>query len=127
MTSKPTSDTATLSALVTPDAANHLGTLFGGRLIALMDQAAFIAGARRAGRPVVTAALEHIDFHVPVRVGELLTIEARVVAVGRTSLQIDVVAYAEDLLRTGSRREATSGRFVMVAVDGNGRPTPVES
>ena len=117
---------ATLSILVTPNDVNHLGTLFGGRLVALMDQVAFIAAARRAGRSVVTASIEKIDFAVPVYLGELLTVEAKVVGVGRTSLQVAVTAYAEDL-RTGARRQATTGRLVMVAVDDDGRPTPVRA
>jgi acyl-CoA thioesterase YciA len=120
----PDKGLAALSILVTPNDVNHLGTLFGGRLVALMDQAAFIAGARRAGQSVVTASIEKIDFAVPVYLGELLTVEARVVDVGRTSLQVAVTAYAEDL-RTGDRRQATTGRLVMVAVDKAGRPTPV--
>lgn len=122
--SSPSECVAALSILVTPNDVNHLGTLFGGRLVALMDQAAFIAGARRAGRSVVTASIERIDFAVPVLLGELLTVEAHVVSVGRSSLQIAVTAYAEDL-RTGVRRQATSGHFVMVAVDDGGHPTPV--
>lgn len=117
---------ASLSILVTPNDVNHLGTLFGGRLVALMDQAAFIAGARLSGRSVVTASIEKLDFTVPVRLGELLTVEARVVAVGRSSMQIDVVAYAEDL-QSQTRRQATQGRFVMVAVDESGRPAAVRS
>lgn len=115
---------ATLSMLVTPNDVNHLGTLFGGRLVALMDQVAFIAGARRAGCSVVTASIERIDFAVPVHLGELLTVEAHVTSVGRSSLQIAVTAYAEDLT-SGVRHQATTGHFVMVAVDENGRPTPV--
>ena len=128
MTNQPSSsdagDAATLSILVTPNDVNHLGTLFGGKLVALMDQVAFIAGARRAGCSVVTASIERIDFAVPVHLGELLTVEAHVMSVGHSSLQIAVVAYAEDL-STGVRHQATTGHFVMVAVDEAGRPTPV--
>ena len=120
----PVTNTSALSILVTPNDVNHLGTLFGGRLVALMDQVAFIAGARRAGRSVVTASIERIDFAVPVYLGELLTVEARVLSVGRSSLQIAVTAYAEDL-STGLRRQATTGHFVMVAVDEAGHPVPV--
>ena len=112
---------ARISALVMPDQVNHLGTLFGGHALGLMDQAAFLASVRVAHRTVVTRALEGIEFRVPVPGGNLVEAVARVVAVGRTSLRVQVELWSEDL-RSGERVLATTGHFVMVAVDETGRP-----
>lgn len=108
--------------MVFPDQTNHYGTLFGGHAMRLMDEAAFVAASRWARCPVVTVASERIVFRVPVHRGELVEVVARVVAVGRTSLTVDVALDAEDLT-SGQRRRATEGRFVLVAVDPTGRPT----
>jgi acyl-CoA hydrolase len=111
---------------VFPDQTNHLGTLFGGQALSMMDEACFVATSRFAHKTCVTVQVDRIDFSVPVRAGELVEVVARVVAVGRTSLTCEAELYAEDLL-TGDRRRATGGRWVFVAVDENGRPTPVVS
>ena len=108
--------------MVFPDQTNHYGTLFGGHALRLMDEAAFVAASRWARQPVVTVASERIEFRVPVHRGELVEVVARVVAVGRTSLTVDVTLDAEELA-SGQRRRATEGRFVLVAVDPTGRPT----
>nr|WP_314435215.1 hotdog domain-containing protein [uncultured Brevundimonas sp.] len=112
------------SEMVFPDQANHYGALFAGAGLALLSKAAFIAASRRARRDVVMARSEATDFHTPVRVGELLDLIARVVRVGRTSLTVEVEGVAE-ILSTGARRPALHGRFEMVAVDADGRPTPL--
>ena len=112
-----------MALLVMPHQTNHLGTLFGGVALGLMDQAAFVAASRLSRKTVVTVSLDRIDFGVPVHAGELVEAVARVTAVGRTSLTIEVELWAEDLL-SGDRRRATGGRFVFVAVDDEGRPTP---
>jgi acyl-CoA hydrolase len=111
---------------VFPDQTNHLGTLYGGQALSMMDEACFVAAARLARKTCVTVQVDRIDFTVPVRIGELVEVVARVVAVGRTSLTCDVELFAEDLF-SGERLRATTGRFVFVAVDEEGRPTPVVS
>ena len=88
-----------------------------------MDMAAFVTASRHARRTVVTASSEHIDFHVPVRQGQLSEVVGRVTGTGRTSLTVEVELWAEDLL-TGRRELCTKGSFVLVAVDENGRPVP---
>lgn len=107
--------------IVFPDHTNHLGTLFGGQALAWMDKAAFIAASRYARRTVVTARSEQVDFHVPVKQGQLAELIATVVAVGRSSMQVEVELHAEDLL-SGTRELCTRGRFVMIALDGHGAP-----
>jgi acyl-CoA hydrolase len=111
--------------MVFPNQANHYGTLFGGDALRLMDMAAFVAASRHARKPVVTASSERIDFHVPVRQGQLAEVVGRVSRAGRTSMTVEVELWAEDLL-TGSRELCTKGSFVLVAVDEQGRPVPIE-
>jgi acyl-CoA hydrolase len=73
---------------------------------------------------VVTASSEKADFHVPVHQGQLVELVARIVATGRTSITVEVTLYAEDLL-TGDRQLGTRGRFILVALDVEGRPCGV--
>jgi acyl-CoA hydrolase len=115
---------ARLIEMVFPEQTNHYGTLFGGEALALMDKAAFIVASRFARRTVVTASSERVDFHVPVRQGQLVELVARVVSTGNTSLNVVVDLFAEDLL-TGDRRLATRGNFVLVALDAHGSKTAV--
>ncbi len=112
--------------MVFPNQTNHYGTLFGGQALALMDKAAFIAASRFARRAVVTANSERVDFHIPVHQGDLVEAVARVAATGRTSMTVEVDLFAEDLL-SGTRRLATRGKFVMVALDKDGKPAAVPS
>ena len=67
---------ARMIEMVFPEQTNHLGTLFGGQALAMMDKAAFIAASRYARRAVVTASSERVDFHVPVRQGELVELRS---------------------------------------------------
>jgi acyl-CoA hydrolase len=115
---------ARMLKIVFPDNTNHMGTLFGGQALAWMDEAAFIAAARYSRRTVVTARSEQVDFKLPIRQGHLVEVVARVVEVGRTSMQVEVEVIAEDLL-DGERELCTRGRFVMIALDSRGRPVGV--
>jgi acyl-CoA hydrolase len=115
---------ARLWEIVFPDHANHLGTLFGGQALAWMDKAAFMAATRYARRTVVTARSEQVDFHVPVRQGQLVELVARITEVGRSSMQVEVELHTEDP-HAGTRHLCTRGRFVMIALDANGKPAPV--
>ncbi|MGH8051086.1 MAG: acyl-CoA thioesterase [Arenimonas sp.] len=117
---------ARLLEMVFPHHTNHLGTLFGGQALAWMDKAAFIAASRYARRTVVTARSEQVDFRIPVRQGQLVEVVARVAGVGRTSMQVEVQLFTEDLL-DASRELCTSGRFVMIALDSSGEPARVNA
>ena len=123
MTAAPTE--ARMLDIVFPDHTNHLGTLFGGQALAWMDKAAFIAASRYARSTVATARSEQVDFSRPIRQGQLVETIARVVGVGRTSMQVEVELVSEDLL-SGVRHACTRGRFVMIALDPEGRPRPLQ-
>lgn len=110
--------------IVFPEQANHYGTLFGGTALNLMSKAAAIAAARRAGGSVVMARSDRVDFHMPVLVGQLVELIARVERVGRSSMTVKVDVVAETLGKS-DRKLAMRGSFEMVAVDENGRPQPI--
>lgn len=110
--------------LVFPDQASHNHILFGGHAMAQMGKAAFVAATRHCRRTVVLAASQRLDFTSPVKVGEIMEIEAAVTGTGTSSMQVTVDLWGENL-KTGERRKAAEGVFVMVALDADQRPTPV--
>jgi acyl-CoA hydrolase len=110
--------------LIFPHMTSHIGTLFGGHALALMDKAGFLAATRLTRRSMVTVASDRVEFKVPVRAGQLVELVARIGRVGRTSVTVNVEMYAEDLL-SPNRVLATQGSFVFVAIDEDGRPVPI--
>ncbi len=110
--------------LVFPEDANVLGTLFGGKAVAMMDEVGAIVAMRACRKAVVTASIAQLDFKEPIRVGEFVEVIARIVKVGRTSLTAQVELWAEEPA-SGLRRLSTAGSFVFVAVDEHGKPTPI--
>lgn len=114
-----------LLEVVFPEHSNHYGTLFAGNALSLMAKAAYIAGARRAGRNVVMATAEKVDFLEPVKVGELIEIVARVARAGTSSMTVAVEIIREDLA-SKQHRTAMRGQFEMVAVNEQGRPVRID-
>lgn len=110
--------------VVFPGDTNHMGTLFGGTLMAWMDRSAFYAASRRARGTVVTRKVDELDFHVPIHVGDFVELVSRVESVGRTSLSVVVEVYRESP-EDGARELCTVGRFTMVAVGDDGKPAEV--
>ena len=111
--------------IVFPNDANPIGTMFGGKLMAIMDELSGIAAARFCGKPAVTASTEAFIFKHPVKVGDRIETIARVVWVGNTSLVVKVEVFSENPVKNKERRSCTSGHFNMVALDENGRPAKV--
>jgi acyl-CoA hydrolase len=110
--------------LMYPNDANPLGTIMGGRVMHFIDVAAAIAATRHARRPCVTASVDHLDFHAPVRVGDLLVLRACVNYTGRTSMEVGVRVEVEDR-RTGRRTHTSTAYLTFVAVTDDGAPTPI--
>jgi len=110
--------------IVFPDHCNHLGSLFGGQALAWMDKAAFLAASRFSGRTVVTARSDRIDFREPVKLGDIVELVATVTSVGRSSMTVRVSLLHETVPGAESK-PATTGEFVMVAVDEAGRAVPI--
>ena len=113
-----------VAEMIFPTHTNHYGTLFGGEALKLMDKTAFIAASRDVHKNVTTASIGRTDFRHPVRQGELIEVIARVVARGRTSLTIETEMYSENL-HSGERKLCTVATFIMVAVDGDGKPVAI--
>lgn len=114
--------TVRISAM--PADTNANGDIFGGWVMARMDQAGGIAGVERAQGRVVTIAVEAMTFIRPVRVGDVLEVYTDVFHIGRTSMKIHVEAWAQRF-RTTEREKVTEATFAFVAIDEDGRPRPV--
>jgi acyl-CoA hydrolase len=111
----------TITTFVMPHMQNVRGDLFGGELMALVDQAAAVAAIRHAGGPAVTASIDRVDFRERIPVGSLVTCEATVDFVGNSSMDITVEVYAETV-STGERRHTNTAHVVFVAIDETGKP-----
>ena len=118
------SSTGTLTTFVMPHMQNVLGDLFGGDLMALVDQAAAVAAIRHAGGPAVTASIDRVDFRERIPVGALVTCVATVDYVGNSSMDISIEVYAEKV-STGERRHTHTAHVVFVAIDEHGKPKRV--
>ncbi|MEO5799614.1 MAG: acyl-CoA thioesterase [Gemmatimonadales bacterium] len=113
-----------ISTLVMPHMSNLLGDLFGGNLLALVDQAAAIAAIRHAGGRCVTASIHTMDFRERIPIGSLVTCQATVDFVGKSSMDITVEVFAEKP-STGERHNTHTAHVVFVAIDDYGRPKQV--
>jgi acyl-CoA hydrolase len=104
--------------------ANLAGLVHGGVVMKMCDEAAAIAALRHCGARVVTAGVDRMTFVEPVNVGELLSCSATVNAAWRTSMEVGVRVEAESP-RSGERRHTSTAYITMVALDEQGKPTPV--
>lgn len=125
MEGKPCSYSLTVkTSYVLPPDTNSFGTLFGGKLMAYIDDVAAIAAARHARMPAVTASTDSVDFLYPVKEGDSICVEAFVTWTHTTSMEVFVKVVTEDLL-TGKRKVCATAFLTFVAVDQDGKPTPV--
>lgn len=113
-----------ISHVMLPQDANPAGNVHGGVIMKHIDSAAGVVAIRHARKNVVTASIDRLDFHYPVYIGDLLTLSARLHMVERTSMEIGVRAETENL-HTGEIRHVASAFLTFVALDAEGRPTPV--
>jgi acyl-CoA thioesterase YciA len=114
----------TVRTIAMPADTNANGDIFGGWVMSQMDQAGGIAGVERAMGRVVTVAVDSMTFIRPVRVGDVLCVYTSVASVGRTSMKIQVEAWARRF-QTQQREKVTEATFTFVAIDDEGRPRPV--
>ena len=115
-----------LRTLAMPADANPSGDIFGGWLISQMDLGAGMkAGQRAFGGRVTTVAIDAMTFHLPVFVGDVICVYADVEQVGRTSMRIHVEAWSIRH-QGGESLRVTEGKFTFVALDGEGKPRPVD-
>ncbi|GLY11552.1 acyl-CoA thioesterase [Bacillus badius] len=109
---------------VLPPDTNHHGTLFGGKLMAYIDDIASISATKLARKPVVTASTDSVDFLKPIRVGDAVTLEAMVTYTGTTSMEVFVKVLSENLM-TGEKEVAAISFLTFVALDESGHPTAI--
>ena len=122
---KRAADSATeMVQVVLPNDANPLNALLGGRLMHWIDMAAAMAAHRHSRQYVVTASIDHLDFLVPVRVGDIVILRSSVNRVYRTSMEVGVKVWVENY-HTESTQHVSSAYLTFVAVDATGRRLPV--
>jgi uncharacterized protein (TIGR00369 family) len=114
----------TTSRLMMPEHANPLGAVHGGEIMKMVDEAGGLAAMRHAGCPSVTVAMDAMTFLEPVRIGDLLTLDAEVTYVGSTSMEVRVSVVAENPI-TGDRAHTNWAYVVYVAISQQGRPQKV--
>lgn len=120
----PRESQVTMAEHVLPNDTNPHGTIFGGRVMALVDLAATIAASRHARRPVVTASIDELHFLHPIKLGHLVLLEAQVNEAFGSSMEIGVRVYSENPV-TGEKRKTTTAFATFVALDDLGKPATV--
>src|SRR5207249_8562166 len=113
-----------MAEIVLPNDANPLGALLGGRLMHWIDLAGAMAAHRHSRNYVVTASIDHLDFLVPVRVGDLVILQSSVNRAFHTSMEVGVKVWVENYI-ADSRQHVSSAYLTFVAIDRDGRRLPV--
>jgi uncharacterized protein (TIGR00369 family) len=114
----------TLAQLMQPAHANNLGNVHGGWIMKLVDEAGALACMKHAQKRVVTVSVDSMVFREPIKLGDLVTLNAEVTYTGRTSMEAEVQVIAENPV-TGKRTHTNTAYLVYVALDENEKPTPV--
>jgi acyl-CoA hydrolase len=125
MKSKTAKETLAISTkVVLPHETNTLGKLFGGALLAWLDEIAAVSAHRHSRRVVVTAAINNVSFGEPIDLGAILTMESKVTRAYTSSMEVMIDVFVEDSL-TGERKQVNEAIYTFVAVDQNGGPINV--
>lgn len=122
---RPSSYSRTVQTrLVLPPDTNHLNTIFGGKVLAYIDEIAALAAMKHSNRAVVTASIDSVDFLSSAKIGDSLTIEGYVTYTGKTSMEVYVKVTAHNLI-TNEEALTTESYLTMVAVNEEGKPNAV--
>ncbi|MFZ5989682.1 MAG: acyl-CoA thioesterase [Bacillota bacterium] len=113
-----------MTELVLPNDTNLLGNLLGGRLMHWIDIAGAMAASRHSNKIVATVALDSLDFRHPARMGELVILNAKLTWTGRTSMEVSVNVYAENI-KSGKTILTNKAFITFVALDNDGNPSEV--
>ncbi len=114
-----------LQTIAMPKDANYLGDIFGGWLLSQMDLAGAVLARRTARGRIATVAVDSMVFLRPVPVGAVVSCYARMLSIGRSSMQVMVEVWVGDF--AGEQHKVTEGKFTFVAIDENGRTRAVKS
>jgi acyl-CoA hydrolase len=121
---KPTESITVMTEIVLPNDTNVFGNLMGGRLMYWMDIAAAISAAKHCNAPVVTASVDNISFENPIKLGNVVHIEARVTRAFNTSMEVHLKVWGEDLTQQ-YRYKSNEAYYTFVALDPNRKPRQV--
>lgn len=114
-----------LRVVTRPEDTNHYGTIFGGVILAYIDQAGYVEARHHGAFTWVTASVERVDFEAPVGVGDVVSFYTRTLRIGRTSLTVGVEVETERV-ESGRVVKVTSATMTLVALDEHCRPTPIQ-
>jgi|SRR5690242_4142412 acyl-CoA hydrolase len=121
---RPSESLIIMTELVLPNDTNLFGNLMGGRLMYWMDIAAALAATKHCNSPVVTASVDNISFESPVKLGNVVHIEAKISRAFNTSMEIHMKVWGEDI-RQQYRYKSNEAFYTFVALDPNGKPMTV--
>jgi len=111
----------TMTELVLPNYTNQLGNLLGGQLMHWIDICAALSAAKHNQRVCVTASVDRIDFHHPIRLGDAVTLTSTINRVFKTSMEVGVKVYAQNF-REGTKIHTNTAYLTFVSVDNDGKP-----
>lgn len=123
-TKKPADSQVIMTELVLPNDTNVFGNLMGGRLMYWMDIAAALAAGKHCNAPVVTASVDNISFESPIKLGNVVHIEARVTRSFNSSMEVHLSVFGEDLTHQ-YKYKSNEAYYTFVALDPNRKPRPV--
>lgn len=109
---------------VFPGDTNHHNTMFGGNVMSLMDEVAFLTATRFSRKPIVTVSSNTINFTHPIPSGSIIKLEGQIIKIGNTSVDVRVDLWIEDMYLRGSSH-AMSGTFTLVALNQSKHPIPI--
>lgn len=125
MQTRPMKESRTIQTkLVLPPDTNHMNSIFGGKVLAYIDEIAGISAMKHSRKQVVTASIDSVDFLSSAHVGDVLELEANVTSTGRTSMEVYVRVKSHNL-QTGEERLTTESFLTMVAMGEDGKPVQV--
>lgn len=110
--------------VVFPNTTNHHNTMFGGKVMEMMDEVAFMTATRFARKAFVTVSCDRIDFKKPIPADSLVELIGRVKYVGNTSVKVHVEIFVEEMYAE-KREKSVSGEFTLVAINEDKKPAPI--
>lgn len=124
MDKKASDSLVMMTELVLPNDTNNFGNLMGGRLMYWMDIAAALSALKHCAAPVVTASVDNISFETPIKIGNVVHIEAKVTRAFKSSMEVHLQVWGEDAIQQ-FRYKSNEAFLTFVALDPNGKPRPV--
>ena len=124
MDKKASESLVVMTELVLPNDTNTFGNLMGGRVMYWMDIASALAAMKHCGLPVVTASVDNISFKTPIKLGNVVHIEAKVTRAFTTSMEVHLKVWGEDAIHQ-HKYKSNEAYFTFVALDPNSKPEPV--